>query len=71
MFYFLCFFQKAENNRLKRSQLAIILLHNFFFFFLKIGSVGPVDQQINLISPKDTIRTGKQIHFVKSQYSVG
>ena len=42
LLYFISFFffQKAENNWLKRSKLA------------KIWSVGPVDQQINLVSPK-------------------
>ena len=43
MIYFL-FFQKAENNRLRNCNI-------IFLFLLKIGSVGPVDQQINLVSP--------------------
>ena len=46
----LCFmsflFQKAENNRSKKFRNII------FLFLLKIGLVGPVDQQINLVSPK-------------------
>ena len=44
-FYFLSFFQKTENNRLKKT-----LGQNFvtLFFLFKIGSVGPVDQQIRI-----------------------
>ena len=44
------FFQKAENNRLKKvcwpKYCNIVIL-----FLLKIGSVGPVGQQIHLVSP--------------------
>ena len=46
----LCFmsflFQKAENSRLKK------FCNIIFLFLLKIGLVGSVDQQINLVSPK-------------------
>ena len=49
MFYFFFF-----NNRLKKSQLAKIL-YDFFLFLLKIGSVGPVDKQINLILPNGAV----------------
>ena len=49
------FFQKAENNLLKKEPVGQNFLIFFFFFFfllfLKIESVGPVDQQINLVSP--------------------
>ena len=38
-FCFFFFFQKAENNKYKKKCQ-----------FAKIGSVGPVDQQINLVS---------------------
>ena len=50
MFYFF-FLQKAENNRLKKKQVGqdfVILLP---LFLLKVGSVGPVDQQINFVLP--------------------
>ena len=50
IFYFL-FFSKAENNRLKKKPVG----QNFVILFLvllKIGSVGPVDQQINLVLRK-------------------
>ena len=48
-FYFLSFFQKAENNRLKKASWPKFC--NIILFLLKIGSVEPVDQQINLVSP--------------------
>ena len=50
IFYFL-FFSKVENNRLKKKPVG----QNFVILFLvllKIGSVGPVDQQINLVLRK-------------------
>ena len=54
MFYFLLF-SKTENNRLKKEPVGqnFVIFFFFFFFllFLKIESVGPVDQQINLVSP--------------------
>ena len=48
MFYFF-FLRKAENKRLKKKPVG----HNFVIFLLlfKIGSLGPVDQQINLVLP--------------------
>ena len=47
MFYFF-FLQKAENNRLKKpvGQNFVLLL---FLFLFKVGSVRPVDQQINFV----------------------
>ena len=50
LFYFVLFFQKTEDNISKKKQLA----NNraIIIFLLIIGSVGPVDQQINLVSPK-------------------
>ena len=55
MFYFLLFFfQKAENNRLKKASWPKFC--DVFLFFLKVESVGPVDQQINLVSPKDNVK---------------
>ena len=50
LFYFVLFFEKTENNISKKKQLA----NNraIIIFLLIIGSVGPVDQQINLVSPE-------------------
>ena len=49
------FFQKAENNRLKKKASWPKFCNTIFLFLLKIGSVGRsvghVDQQINLVSP--------------------
>ena len=50
MFYFV-FAQKAENNRLKKPQLANIL-EWYFFVLLKVGSTGPVDQQVDYVLPE-------------------
>ena len=44
-------FQKAENKRLKKASWPKFC-NIIFLFLLKIGSVGPADQQINLVSPK-------------------
>ena len=44
------FVQKAENNRLKKTQLANIL-EWYFFVLLKVGSTGAVDQQVNYALP--------------------
>ena len=52
LFYFILFFvfQKAENNRLKKASLPKFC--NIIFSFLRrIESVGPVDQQTNLVWP--------------------
>ena len=49
MFYFV-FAQNAENNRLKKPQLANIL-EWYFFVLLKVGSTGPVDQQVDYVLP--------------------
>ena len=46
MFYFLYFFQKEKNNRLKKASCSKFC-NIIFLFLLKIRSVGPVDQQIN------------------------
>ena len=43
------FFQKEESNRLKKASCP--KFGNIFLFLVKIGSVGPVDQQMNLVSP--------------------
>ena len=53
MFYSSYFFQKAENNRLKKANWPnFVIFCNIIFLFLhKIESVGPVDQQINLVLP--------------------
>ena len=50
MFYFLFFYEKAKNNRQKKASWQK-KFNIIFLFLLKIGSVGPVDQQINLVSP--------------------
>ena len=51
-FFFLFFFiQKAENNRLKKANWPKFC-NIIFLFLLKAGSAGPVEQQINLVSPK-------------------
>ena len=47
MFYFF-FLQKAEKNRLKKSQL-VKSCNIIFLFLLKAGLVEPVDQQINFL----------------------
>ena len=44
------FFQKAENNRFKKASRPKFCNINFLFLF-KAGSVGPADQQMNLVSP--------------------
>ena len=55
MFYLLLlFFQKAENNSLKKASWSKFC-NTIFMFLLKIGSVEPADQQINLVSPKTKI----------------
>ena len=55
IFYFSLFKKKnAENNRLKKAswpQFCNII----FLFLLQIGSVKPVDQQINLVSPNKIV----------------
>ena len=49
-FSFVFFFlEKAENNRLKEKPKICDII---FLFLLKIGLVGEVGQQINLVSPK-------------------
>ena len=49
MFYFI-FFQKGENNRLKKTSWPTFC-NITFLFLLKIGSIGPADQPVNLVSP--------------------
>ena len=48
MFYFL-FFKKQKRIDLKKASWPKFC-NTIFLFLLKIGSVGPVEQQINLIS---------------------
>ena len=45
---FYVYLQKAENNRSKRPESQNFVM---FFVLLTIGSLGLVDQQINLVSP--------------------
>ena len=49
MFYFF-FLKKAENNRLKKASQPKFC-NIIFLLLLKIDSVGPEDQQINLVLP--------------------
>ena len=60
-FYYPIFFQKAENSRLKKASWPKFC-NAIFLFLLKIGSGGPVDQQISLGSPK-------QIMILSHSYS--
>ena len=46
---FVFFLEKAENNRLKEKPKLCDII---FLFLLKVGLVGEVGQQINLVSPK-------------------
>ena len=48
---FLFFFQKAENNRLKKKPVGLYCVILFFRILLKVGLVGPVDQHINYVLP--------------------
>ena len=50
MFCFFFFFQKTENDRLK-NDIWPKFCNIIFLILLKIGSVRPVDQQINLVLP--------------------
>ena len=55
---FIYFFQKAENDRLKKKRVTQNYFTQsdiIFLLLLKIGSVVPVDQQINLVSPKQVV----------------
>ena len=54
MFYFYFFFQIAENNRFKKASWPKSC-NIIFLFLLKIGLVGPADQQINLVSPYEQL----------------
>ena len=56
--FMFAFFQKAERNRLKKKKARWPKFCNIFLFVHKIGSVGPVDQQINLVSPHVGKRLG-------------
>ena len=49
-FFFKLLFQKAESNRTTKASWPKFC-NIIFLFLLKLGSLGPVDQQINLISP--------------------
>ena len=49
MFYFFLFFSKSIKQWIKKKKWPKFC--TIFLFLLKIGLVGPVDQQINLVSP--------------------
>ena len=50
MFYCLFFFLRSKIIDYKTASWPKFC-NTIFWFLLKIGSVGPVDQQINLVSP--------------------
>ena len=50
MFYFFFFFQTVGSNRLKKASWPKFC-NIIFLLLFKIGSVGPIDQQINLVQP--------------------
>ena len=53
--YNLFFSQKTENNRLKKNSWP--KFYNItFLFLLKIGYVGPADQETNWVSPRNTVQ---------------
>ena len=56
MFYFLFFFKKQKIIDWKKASWQKFC-NISFLFLLKIGSVWPVDQQINIVSPNRTIST--------------
>ena len=63
---FLCFilfffFQKAENNRLKKASWSKFC-NIIFLFLLKIRSAGLTDQQLNLVSHK-IMKARKSMHY--------
>ena len=68
MFYlfFVFFFQKAENNILKKA-IRPKFCSIAFLFLLKIGSVGPVDQQINLVSPYENVNNSHTVNAINEK----
>ena len=55
-FFFFCFvFKKQKIIDQKKASCPKFCNIIFLFLLLKIGSVGPVDQRINLVSPKPNI----------------
>ena len=61
MFYFVFFFQKAENNRLKKASWSKFC-NIIFLFLLKIRLAGLTDQQLNLVSHK-IMKARKSMHY--------
>ena len=66
MFYFLFFFQKAKNNRLKKASWSKFC--NISLFLLKMGLVEHVDQQINLTSPYSRSAYSKFVEISKKMF---
>ena len=62
MFYFFFFFKKQKIIDLKKASWPKFCNINFLFL-LKIGSVGPVDQQINLVSPNKRVISLDEKYF--------
>ena len=52
LFFFFFLFPKAESNRLKKEPVSQKFRNIIFFCLLKIRLAGPVDQHINVVSPK-------------------
>ena len=52
MFYFFFFFKKQRIINFKKASW-LKFCNIMLLFLLKIGSVGPADQQINLVSPNE------------------
>ena len=50
MLYFFIFFFKKQKIIDKKKPVGQNFVISFFLFLLKIGLIGPVDQQINLVS---------------------
>ena len=67
MFYLSLFFQKAENNGFKKASWPKFfnVIYLFTYFLLKIGSVAPVDQQINLVSPYMYFPNRNHLNFLR------
>ena len=52
MFYFFSFVKEQKKKRFKKKTVDQNFVILIFLVSLKIGPVGPVDQQINLVSSK-------------------
>ena len=50
-FFYIFFLRIAENNKFKKNPVGQNFVITIFLFFLKVGLVIPVDQQINFVLP--------------------